>query len=258
MIFVERWYLNNCLRNYNYIIFNSINKNCLIVDPTSFALFKQNITYYGLKPEAILITHEHYDHISAINEIKKKYGCPVYASFDGKKYGISVDFFISNDLSIHFQTTDVDVISSPGHTSSHVCFYIVKEQLLFCGDTVFAGGIGNTKDETANIDDLYRTIQIIKTKPSQVKLYPAHDYFENNLSFSLSIDKENFYYNKWYNRVSNIAAINKPVTTIKDEKSMNIFFHTDSCRLKKILKKKIQDCNARNIFIYLRKLKDAY
>ena len=131
MIYVKRWYLNNQLRNYNYMIINSFTKNCLIIDPTDFTKFNNIISSSNLLPEAILITHNHNDHISAVNQIKNEYdNCTVYASFNGKDNNINIDFLIDKPLNLTFNTAEVEVILSPGHTNHHLCFYYYHRK--FC------------------------------------------------------------------------------------------------------------------------------
>ena len=63
-----------------YLIINKENKEALLVDPADNALRISNvIEENGCTLKAILLTHGHFDHIMALNDLKKRYNVPVYA-----------------------------------------------------------------------------------------------------------------------------------------------------------------------------------
>ncbi|MBK2124537.1 hydroxyacylglutathione hydrolase [Fangia hongkongensis] len=258
-IYIKRWFLNNPLRNYNYLIVNPENKHCLIVDPTMVEHYTQYIDQHQLIPEAILLTHHHTDHIAGVDKLVERYNCPSYGNFDHTRKG-QITHKVQNHEKLHFQTvSEIEVIFSPGHISSHVCFYLPKEKALFCGDTIFTAGIGHVNDPSADIDVFYQSIQYLKTLPGDTKLYTAHDYFEKNLSFAMSIDPDNANYRKWHDKVKGVLAEDKPVTSIQDEHEMNIFFHADSSALKNRLSEKQKHLTSSEaVFCYLRAQKDVF
>ena len=70
----------------NSYIFSDEENNCVIIDPEGRA--EQYIKYIssnGLKPVCILLTHAHFDHIGAMEGLRKEYGIQVYAGADEKK-----------------------------------------------------------------------------------------------------------------------------------------------------------------------------
>lgn len=258
MIYVKRWYLNNPLRNYNYLIVNSWKKTGLIVDPTLSTHYESFLTENGIQPEAILLTHNHHDHVAAAACLKGKYAIPVYGNFIEYRGG-KVDYIVSEEMRILFATTLCQVIPCPGHIASHVSFYFPMEELLFCGDTIFTAGVGNVKDVTADVEMLYESIEKLKKLPAETKLYPAHDYFEGNLAFAQSIDSEDLTYKKWSNQVSGVVPEDKPITTLGDEREMNIFFRAGESRLRRILRQSNkQIIDARTAFCELRARKDVF
>ena len=255
---VDRWYLNNPLRNYNYLLTNPQKRHSLIVDPTSPEPYISTIEKHHFTVEAILLTHAHNDHIAGVQALVKRYQCPVYAAFTETRY-FHVDRLVKNREKITFKTSEAEVIATPGHTASHVGYYFKSEAILFCGDTLFAAGIGNAKDPSADLGDLYQSMIILGRLPEMTKIYPAHDYFENNLKFALSVDPTNQNYQSWYQKVKGIPAEQKPVTTIADEWQMNIFMHADSLSLQEVLaEKSVHLNNPEAVFRYLRSQKDAF
>jgi len=258
MVYVKRWYLDNPLRNYNYLIVNEINKHCIVVDPTFKSHYVSYINEHSLTVEAIILTHKHADHVAAAVDLQGKYNCDIYANFQNFR-GYIVDKLVSHDQELKFKSSSCIVISTPGHTSKHVCFFFNKDGFLFCGDTIFTAGVGNTKDKTADINHLFDSIMYLRNLPDNTRIYPAHDYFENNLSFALSLDRNNNAYASWYDRVKGVKADDKPVTTIEDERQINVFMQSDQQRMIDLLNSRgLSLKTPREIFCYLRQQKDEF
>ncbi|MFZ9036305.1 MAG: hydroxyacylglutathione hydrolase [Francisellaceae bacterium] len=258
MTTVKRWYLNNALRNYNYVLLNEKNKKCLIFDPTMAEHFIEFMTEKGLQLEAILLTHEHGDHVAGVDKLVRKYGCPVYGSFD-KAGRCVIGHIVHDDERLNFATADCRVLTTPGHTAAHVCYYFETDELLFCGDTIFTAGVGNAKQQSGDVVALYRSIQRLRELPDATKIFPAHDYFENNLKFAMQVDDSHLEYSRWFEKVDGVKAEDKPITTIGDERQMNVFFHADEHRLVEAIARAGDTVETGvEAFKYLRAQKDAF
>jgi hydroxyacylglutathione hydrolase len=84
------------------------------------------------------------------------------------------------EMEAHFQVIDV-----PGHTAGHISYYCENkggQGMLFCGDTVFAGGCGRIFDGTA--EQFHHSLGKINTLPDATLVYCAHEYTEDNLVFA--------------------------------------------------------------------------
>ena len=79
----------------------------------------------------ILLTHNHFDHGGGIGQIKKMYGCRVYAWCDGK----DVDELLYDGQFLKAGDDQLQVLHTPGHSSDSICLYNLKQKLLFSGDT---------------------------------------------------------------------------------------------------------------------------
>ena len=114
-------YQENC-----YIISND--NKCLIVDPGDEA--NKIIDKIGnLEVVGILITHHHFDHVGALEEIKNKYKVDIY------------DFNTTEEKEYTIDNFKFTVIKNPGHTNDSISFYFKNENIMFVGDFVFKNSI---------------------------------------------------------------------------------------------------------------------
>lgn len=259
MIYVKRWFLDNALRNYNYMVINSFNNKSLIIDPTLSNHYIKFLMKNNIKLEAILLTHDHNDHTAASRLLRMRYKTPVYASFKYSK-NTKIDYYLRGGEKVNFHTMHCQVIDSPGHTSSHSSFYFYSKvhHYLFSGDTIFNGGVGNLKDQSSNSDQLYNSVKKLKLLPGRTKLYPGHDYHINNLYFAQFVDSKGIHYESWLKGLLK-SPDKKPIVSLKDENQMNIFFRVNEDRLQEILNKRNQKVNSqKSAFFELRNLKDLF
>ena len=133
----------------------SKNNKCIIIDPAAETK-KILSSVKDMEVQGILVTHYHPDHIGALNDLSKKY--KVYDLKEGNhKIG-----------SFSFQ-----VIDTKGHTSDSKTYYFEKDKVMFTGDFLFKGTIGRTDLPKGNMDEMKKSIKLIKTYPD-VKIYPGH------------------------------------------------------------------------------------
>lgn len=138
-----------------------IDKYALVIDPGSE--FKKIDKYLqGVELKGILITHHHFDHIGALQDLIDKYHVKVYDynNLSNKEYTISPFTF--------------DIIYNPGHTTDSISFYFKKEKIMFVGDFIFADSIGRTDLETGNMKDMQKSLSNIKKIDNNIILYPGH------------------------------------------------------------------------------------
>src|SRR5574344_1828077 len=121
------------------------NNHVLIIDPgDEFNKIDRELT--GFIIDGILITHNHFDHIGALKEIKNKY--------QSKSYNIT-EFEEKEDKIGEFT---FDVIYTKGHTDDSVTYYFKEDNSMFVGDFIFKGSIGRTDLETGSYDEMKKSI----------------------------------------------------------------------------------------------------
>jgi hydroxyacylglutathione hydrolase len=136
--------------------------SALIVDPGEEAdRLLQAVDDLGVKLEAILLTHTHFDHVGAVAPVARATGAPVYCP--KLEVGVLADImafvpwpgfgpFESYDADetveggerLQLAGFDIDVIFTPGHSPGHVTYAIEDERALFSGDVLFEGSVGRT------------------------------------------------------------------------------------------------------------------
>ena len=176
-----------------YLIINKENKEELLVDPADNALRISNvIEENGCTLKAILLTHGHFDHIMALNDLKKRYNVPVYAHEEeedvlkqsslnlsgsiGQIYTTQADVYVKDGEHLKLAGLDVIVLYTPGHTKGGVCYYFPEEKVLMSGDTLFHCSIGRTDFPTGSMSQLVRSVkEQLYVLPDDVQVYPGHD-----------------------------------------------------------------------------------
>lgn len=139
----------------------TINQNSIIIDPGDEP--EKIIANVGNNNVlGILITHSHFDHIGALNELKNKYNTPIYhkANFEEKEYEIG-NFKFS-------------VIYTSGHTDDSITIYFKDEKVMFTGDFLFKGTVGRTDLPTGDYERMQESIEKIKKYDKNIKIYPGH------------------------------------------------------------------------------------
>lgn len=171
---------------------------CTVVDPgmSSDEGEKELLSYLqgeGLTPDAILLTHGHFDHVWGVERLLAKFSVPVYMHpadrtilEDGASAfrGMQSLKMLRHD----FPTVDVadgdvvttggvewKVIATPGHTPGGVCYWSEENNLLLSGDTLFAGSIGRSDLKGGDYDVLMASIkEKLLNLPGETDVLPGH------------------------------------------------------------------------------------
>lgn len=164
------------MANCTYVVENGI--QAILIDPSwdmtaIYDLLKEK----DLKPVAVFFTHGHYDHLTDVEELLKKYNI--------KGYMEESDVSISNLPEVLLQTykgnktfniagLKVEVYHTPGHSRGSVCIKI--DNVLFTGDTLFVGSCGRTDLPGSDASQMIKSLKKISAFPPDTVIYTGHSY----------------------------------------------------------------------------------
>lgn len=176
-----------------YLLVNHKTGELLVVDPGDQAtLIEKQIEKTGAKPVAVLLTHGHFDHAGAAEELADKYQISIYAheaeketledpglnlcGMIGEHKVYHADIFVKDEEVLNLAGFSIRVFFTPGHTIGGCCYYIADEKILFSGDTLFQESVGRTDFPRGSASDLIRSIrEKLMPLPDDVTVYTGHD-----------------------------------------------------------------------------------
>jgi glyoxylase-like metal-dependent hydrolase (beta-lactamase superfamily II) len=161
------------------------NGEVLLVDPGAYPKEIQKHIAEDEKVVGIVLTHGHEDHTGAVDDLVDVLHCPVYMHADdfiltAHDNGRDVRGFakpVYSDILPLGDRLDLGVFRmkiyhTPGHTPGSVCIQI--KDVLFTGDTLFAGSIGRTDLPGGSEMDMIGSLRFLRTLPGYLKVYPGH------------------------------------------------------------------------------------
>lgn len=257
---IHPFYTHSQLRNFCYILEYG-DKEAIVLDPWDDEQVNGWLSQLGLKLQTIINTHEHFDHVQGNTALVAKHGCEVWAHSNGEGKVPQMSRSLSCGEIIELgDDTNLKILDTPGHTFAHLCLLLQQKgepQAVFSGDTLFNAGVGHCRGG-GDVDVLYRTIvEQFHTLPDHIAVYPGHEYLENNLRFTLSVEPDNRDAAQWLQRLQGIdTTVSAPVTCIGDERLFNSFFRLNSDEIRSQL-----DCGGdsdRDVFAALRARRDQW
>ncbi len=145
-----------------------------------------------------------------------------------------------------------------GHCSNHVSYFIADKNILFCGDTLFSSGCGRVFAD-GSLEELYESLNKIKSLPKSTHIYCAHEYTLDNIEFSLTLEPKNQDLLRKKEDAILVRNNNKPTipAILENELKINPFLRSNSIELRGNLEASDKDSDF-NIFVATRKRKDSY
>ncbi len=179
-----------------YIVID--NNKCVIIDPSkAYDGLVNFIKKNNLEPQAILLTHGHFDHMRGVNILLDNFHLPLFIGFFDKDnlkdcqknlscFVCDKDCVInclpktvSDGNKIQVLSEDIEVIETPFHTEGSVCYYLKDSKVLFSGDTLFRMSIGRDDLPGACPKKKKSSLERLMRLPNDVKVYSGHGDFTN-------------------------------------------------------------------------------
>ena len=261
---VKQIWTANAYRNFNYLIVCAETGEALAVDPLDHEKCLQAARDEGWSITQILNTHEHRDHTGGNDAVVRSTGARILAhrnagdAIPGMARGLG-----AGDVVKVGRTVELEVLDTPGHTMSHVCLLShTDDAALFCGDTLFNAGAGNCH-HGGHPAELYKTFSgQLARLPASTRIYPGHDYIENNLRFTLDREPDNRSAREMLDRLAGHDPGAGFVTTLDVERQINTFFRLTSpsviARLREAFPDLPDEPDQRTVFLKLRELRNHW
>lgn len=258
---VVRLYMNNRLRNFNYIIGCEQTRQAIALDPLDGDAVLNAAAQEGWQIKLIINTHEHHDHIEGNPTVQAATGAPIWASEYAKgKIPNVARGLVANEV-IELGSMKFKVLPTPGHTPVHVCLLTLNEEIpiLFSGDTLFNACAGNCFNG-GDVDEMFDSFEReLAPLPDNTILYPGHDYMKTNLAFALTWEPNNSETLFWQGEVRGFQPDEMPYMTLGQERSYNPFLRLQSPELvEQIMQKGEGGDSKRSVFKALRKFRDQW
>lgn len=171
-----------------YLVWASDAPACAVIDPGYEAdTILRRVAQLGLTVDAVLLTHGHFDHVGAVEQIVNETGCalwmnegdhslppdPVTAYFYPLANCALPDVqFMQDGRSIRAGGTVFRALHTPGHTRGSMC--LLCEDALFSGDTLFAGSRGRTDLPGGSEAALLRSLERLAALEGDYRVFPGH------------------------------------------------------------------------------------
>ncbi len=175
-----------------YVVGCDKTKKAIVIDPApgSFDAIQSFLKKSQLTLIQIYLTHSHFDHIGDLARLQKEYEVPVFVhekdagnvlnpGSDGLPLLVEVvsalvNGYLEDKQEVEIGHLKMQVIETPGHSPGGVCFHIPEQNVLFSGDTLFQGAMGNLSLPTAKAADMWISLERLSHLPSETEVYPGH------------------------------------------------------------------------------------
>ncbi|MDR1195537.1 MAG: MBL fold metallo-hydrolase [Endomicrobium sp.] len=195
-----------------YIVYDSDTMKAVIIDPGEDGdKVIGEIEKNGFKPELLVNTHGHYDHILSDEQIRAKYKIPLAAhkyetdmladpqknasAMFGEARSVKTpEMQLEDNQEVSVSFSKFKVIHTPGHTKGGIC--LLFDGFIITGDTLFAGTIGRTDFPGGDFEEMKKSLEKIKKLDPSTIIYPGHGSV-TSLANEL---RHNYYLNGNYDR----------------------------------------------------------
>lgn len=245
--------------NYAYLICEG--GKAAVVDSPEAGPIEKALEAKHLELAAIWNTHHHADHVgSNKNLIAAHPGLAVTGSSQdaGRIPGITRE--LNEGDHVQLDGLDAEVFFVPGHTSGHIAYYLKDHNVLFCGDTLFAGGCGRLFEGTpAQMVDSLSKLRVL---PDETRVYCAHEYTLSNLKFAVTVEPGNAALKERFEKVQAMREQGESTvpSTIGEEKATNPFMRWDAPEIIETARSQggASSDDPAEVFGAIRRMKDSF
>jgi hydroxyacylglutathione hydrolase len=177
-----------------YLVADPASGDAVVIDPAwDGAVILKAAQARGWHIRQLWFTHAHFDHIGGAGELAKSIqptptqalhpaDLPLWRAQGGAplfglrfETGPEPEVVLMHGQKLQLGALEFEVRHAPGHTPGHVLFYCASEGVMFCGDVIFAGGIGRTDLPGGDYATLIHSIKYqVLSLPDETRLLSGH------------------------------------------------------------------------------------
>lgn len=248
--------------NYGYLLIDPASKRAAIVDCSEAAPVLTEVERRGLRLEAVLSTHHHFDHVGGNEELARAIpGLRVLGSRAELNRVPALTEPLADGEEFEVIGVRGRALFIPAHTSDHVAYFFPNDgPSVFSGDTLFAAGCGRLFEGSP--EQMMRSLGKLAALPDATQVWCGHEYTEKNLCFAHELEPTNRDISAKLERVRTQRGAGRATvpSTIGEEKRTNPFLRWESPDLCGTLRRRFPDLPAEPVAIFAktRELKDQF
>jgi len=247
--------------NYGYLLVDPASKRAAIVDCSEAGPVLAEVKRRGLRLDAVLSTHHHFDHVGGNADLARAIpGLRVLGSRTDLDRVPALTEPLADGDEFEVVGTRGRAIFIPAHTSGHLAYYFPDGPNVFSGDTLFAAGCGRLFEGSPA--QMMQSLGKLAALPDATQVWCGHEYTEKNLCFAHELEPANTDIAAKLDRVRAQRRAGRPTvpTTVGEEKRTNPFLRWESPELRRTLQQRFPDLIADpvSVFAKTRELKDQY
>lgn len=223
--------------NYLWLVLGPDGAGAAVVDPGDARPVIDALAAHKRSLRAILLTHKHPDHVGGVAELVRMFGCPVYGPVGEPIESVTEPLDDGDTVRIDAVGLVARVIAVPGHTLGHIAYACEPfghdpRPVLFCGDTLFAGGCGRVFEGTS--EQMTASLSSLASLAPQTLVYCAHEYTVSNLRFAVAVEPDNVELGQRMSEAVALREVGIPTvpSTIGIELGTNPFLRTDQASVR--------------------------
>jgi hydroxyacylglutathione hydrolase len=246
--------------NYIWLLYDQESRQACVVDPGDATPVIDCLEELGLQLSTVIITHHHFDHVGGLETLIERYQPHIYGPVNPAVASITERLVAGDRVAV--LGIDFDVIEVPGHTLDHIAYFHASDEqpLLFCGDTLFAGGCGRVFEGTPAM--MHESLQRLSALPASTRIYCAHEYTLANLAFAAAVEPDNAELLDRITRAEALRAENTPTvpSSLELELATNPFLRCQESALLDSLRaqNRLQGQTGDEVFATVRGWKDNF
>jgi hydroxyacylglutathione hydrolase len=213
----------------NYIWLLRQDRKAAVVDPGDAAPVIAELERERLELVAILNTHHHADHVGGNRDLLARWSVPVFGPARESIPGVTRTLVEGDTITLPGIGITLSVLDIPGHTAGHIACAgsLADGPVVFCGDTLFAGGCGRLFEGTPA--QMLDSLSKLSALPADSRVFCGHEYTVANLRFAQVVEPANTLLQQRRVREQAKRDRGEPTvpSTIAEERATNPFLRVD-------------------------------